>query len=157
MPQKITKSVKSMLEAAKREIDEIEAADAVKLHGQQDVVLVDLRDPRERERDGKVPGTFNVTRGMLEFWIDPESPYYKEKFGEDKKFVFFCAGGLRSALAAKTAQDMGSEARRSHPRRLQGLEGRRRPHRAGRNQAPEEVTTSCPRRRAPTQFSLGIG
>jgi rhodanese-related sulfurtransferase len=66
-----------------------------------------LRDPRERERDGKVPGTFNVTRGMLEFWIDPESPYYKERFGEDKKFVFFCAGGWRSALAAKTAQDMG--------------------------------------------------
>ena len=63
--------------------------------------------PRERERDGKVPGTFNVTRGMLEFWIDPESSYYKPRFGEDKKFVFFCAGGLRSALAAKTAQDMG--------------------------------------------------
>jgi rhodanese-related sulfurtransferase len=105
--QKIVKSVQSMVEAAKREIEEIKAGDAVKLHGRDDVALVDLRDPRERERDGKVPGTFNVTRGMLEFWIDPESPYYKEKFGEDKKFVFFCAGGLRSALAAKTAQDMG--------------------------------------------------
>ena len=107
MAQKIVKSVQSMVEAAKREIEEIKASDAVKLHGRDDVVLVDLRDPRERERDGKVPGTFNVTRGMLEFWIDPESPYYKEKFGENKKFVFFCAGGLRSALAAKTAQDMG--------------------------------------------------
>jgi rhodanese-related sulfurtransferase len=105
--QKIIKSVQSMVEAAKREIEEIEAADAVKLHGHHDVVLIDLRDPRERERDGKIPGTFNVTRGMLEFWIDPQSPYYKEKFGEDKKFVFFCAGGLRSALAAKTAKDMG--------------------------------------------------
>jgi len=105
--QKIVKSVQSMVAAAKREIEEIAAADAVKLHGRDDVVLVDLRDPRERERDGKVPATFNVTRGMLEFWIDPQSPYYKEKFGEDKKFVFFCAGGLRSALAAKTAQDMG--------------------------------------------------
>jgi rhodanese-related sulfurtransferase len=105
--QKITQSVKSMLEAAKQEIEEIEAVEAVMFHGRDDVVLVDLRDPRERERDGKVPGTFNVTRGMLEFWIDPESPYYKEKFGEDRKFVFFCAGGLRSALAAKTAQDMG--------------------------------------------------
>ncbi len=93
MPQKITKSVKSMVEAAKREIEEIEAAEAVKLAGRDDVVLVDLRDPRERERDGKVPGTFNVTRGMLEFWIDPESVYYKPRFGEDKKFVFFCAGG----------------------------------------------------------------
>jgi rhodanese-related sulfurtransferase len=105
--QKIVKSVQSMVEAAKREIEEIAAADAVKLHGRDGVVLVDLRDPRERERDGKIPDTFNVTRGMLEFWIDPQSPYYKETFGEDKKFVFFCAGGLRSALAAKTAQDMG--------------------------------------------------
>jgi rhodanese-related sulfurtransferase len=107
VPQKITKSVKSMVELAKREIEEIPAAGAVALFGHDDVVLVDLRDPRERERDGTIPGTFNVTRGMLEFWIDPESPYYKARFGEDKKFVFFCAGGLRSALAAKTAQDMG--------------------------------------------------
>ncbi len=107
MPQNITKSVKSMVEAAKREIEEIEAADAVKLAGRDDVVLVDIRDIRELGRDGKVPGAFHVPRGMLEFWIDPESPYYKQKFGEDKKFVFFCAGGLRSALAAKTAQDMG--------------------------------------------------
>jgi rhodanese-related sulfurtransferase len=107
MAQNITKSVKSMVAAAKREIEELEAAEAVKLIGRDDVVLVDLRDPRERERDGKVPGTFNVTRGMLEFWIDPDSPYHKQTFAEDKKFVFFCAGGLRSALAAKTAQDMG--------------------------------------------------
>jgi rhodanese-related sulfurtransferase len=107
MPQKIVKSVKSMVEAAKHEITELAAGEAVKLFGRDDVVLVDLRDPRERERDGTVPGTFNVTRGMLEFWIDPASPYYKEKFGEDKTFVFFCAGGLRSALATKTAQDMG--------------------------------------------------
>jgi rhodanese-related sulfurtransferase len=107
VPQKIIKSVKSMVEEAKRAIEEIPAAEAVKLFGRDDVVLVDLRDPREMARDGKVPSTFNVTRGMLEFWIDPQSPYYKPKFGEDKKFVFFCAGGLRSALAAKTAQDMG--------------------------------------------------
>ena len=107
MPQKITKSVKSMVEAAKREIEEIVPTDAVKLHGRDDVVLVDLRDPRELERDGRVPGAFRMTRGMLEFWIDPESEYFKPIFAEDKKFVFFCAGGLRSALAAKTAQDMG--------------------------------------------------
>ena len=107
MPQTITKSVKSMVEAAKREIEELDAAAAIKLFGRDDVVLVDVRDPRELERDGKVPGAFSVTRGMLEFWIDPQSPYYKPKFGEDKTFVFFCAGGLRSALAAKTAQDMG--------------------------------------------------
>jgi rhodanese-related sulfurtransferase len=107
VPQKITQSVKSMVDAAKKAIEEIPAADAVKLAGRDDVVLVDLRDPRELERDGQVPGAFRVTRGMLEFWIDPESPYYKPRFGEEKKFVFFCAGGLRSALAAKTAQDMG--------------------------------------------------
>jgi rhodanese-related sulfurtransferase len=107
VPQKITRSVQSMVEAAKREIEEIPAAEAVKLAGRDDVVLVDIRDIRELGRDGKVPGAFHAPRGMLEFWIDPASPYFKSKFGEDKKFVFFCAGGLRSALAAKTAQDMG--------------------------------------------------
>ena len=107
MPQKITTGYKALLEAAEREIETLSVEEARKLHGSGDVTFVDLRDPRERERDGKVPGTFNVTRGMLEFWIDPESSYYKPKFGEDKKFVFFCAGGLRSVLAAKTAQDMG--------------------------------------------------
>ncbi len=107
MPQNITKSVMTMVKEAKAEIEELEAKDAIKLHGDPNVVFVDIRDPRELERDGKVPGAFHVTRGMLEFWIDPASPYYKEKFGEDKKFVFFCAGALRSALAAKTAQDMG--------------------------------------------------
>lgn len=107
MPQKITKSVSSMVQAAKREIEEIPAAEAIKLVGRDDVVLVDLRDPRELEREGRVPGAFHCTRGMLEFWIDPESPYYKPAFSEDKKFVFFCGGGWRSALAAKVAQDMG--------------------------------------------------
>ena len=107
LPQKITVSSKALVDAAKRAIEEIEAADAVKLHGRDDVVLVDLRDPRELERDGRVPGAFRMTRGMLEFWIDPDSVYFKPIFAEDKRFVFFCAGGLRSALAAKTAQDMG--------------------------------------------------
>ena len=107
MPQTITRGIKPMLDEAKKAIEEIEPKDAVKLAGRDDVVLVDIRDPRELERDGKVPGAFSCTRGMLEFWIDPDSPYYKPIFGEDKKFVFFCAGGLRSALAAKTAQDMG--------------------------------------------------
>ena len=107
MPQTITRGYKAMVADAKKAIEEIEAQDAVKLAGSSDVVLVDLRDPRELERDGRIPGAFHCTRGMLEFWIDPESPYYKPIFGEDKKFVFFCAGGMRSALAAKTAQDMG--------------------------------------------------
>ena len=107
MPQKITTGYKALLDAAEREIETLSVEEARKLHGSADVTFVDLRDPRERDREGKMPGAFHCTRGMLEFWIDPESPYYKEKFGEDKKFVFFCAGGLRSALAAKTAQDMG--------------------------------------------------
>src|SRR5262245_24523185 len=105
--QNITRSAMSLVEAAKREIEEIPAPEAVKLAGRDDVVLVDIRDIRELSRDGSVPGAFHVPRGMLEFWIDPASPYFKPKFGEDKKFVFFCGGGLRSALAAKTAQDMG--------------------------------------------------
>ena len=72
-----------------------------------DVVIVDIRDPRELEREGKIPGSFSCTRGMLEFWIDPASPYHKPLFAQDKTFVFFCAGGLRSALAAQTAHRMG--------------------------------------------------
>lgn len=107
MPQQITNGFKKMLETAKGQIEEIEAADAVKLAGRDDVVLVDLRDPRELERDGRVPGAFHCPRGMLEFWIDPESPYFKPVFGENKKYVFHCASSWRSALAAKTAQDMG--------------------------------------------------
>jgi rhodanese-related sulfurtransferase len=68
---------------------------------------VDIRDIRELQRDGKVPGAFHCPRGMLEFWIDPQSPYHNPQFAQDKRYVFFCAGGLRSALAAQTAQRMG--------------------------------------------------
>ena len=68
---------------------------------------MDLRDPREREREGVVPGAFSCPRGMLEFWIDPESPYHKQVFASGKKLVFFCAGGWRSALATATAKEMG--------------------------------------------------
>jgi rhodanese-related sulfurtransferase len=107
MPQNITLTSGRMVEIARNEIEEITAADAIKLANDPNVVLVDIRDPREGEREGVIPGAFHCTRGMLEFWIDPTSPYYKAKFGADKKFVFFCAGGMRSVLAAKTAQDMG--------------------------------------------------
>lgn len=107
MPQTITKGYKVLLEEAERVIETLEV-DAVKaLLGRDDVVLVDIRDPRELEREGRIPGAFHCTRGMLEFWIDPESPYAKPVFQEDRKFVFFCAGGWRSALAARTAHDMG--------------------------------------------------
>jgi len=107
MPQNITTSAKSLVEAAEREIENLSVEEAIKLHGRDDVVLVDIRDPRELQRDGKVPGAFHCPRGMLEFWIDPASPYAKPIFQEEKKFIFHCAGGMRSALAAKTAKDMG--------------------------------------------------
>jgi rhodanese-related sulfurtransferase len=71
------------------------------------VVFVDLRDIRELDREGRVPGAFHCPRGMLEFWIDPVSKYHKPVFAQDKRFVFFCAAGQRSALAAQTAQRMG--------------------------------------------------
>ena len=70
-------------------------------------LVVDIRDPREVERDGTLPGAYRAPRGMLEFWVDPESPYFKPVFAQDKRFVFFCAGGRRSALATQTAQRMG--------------------------------------------------
>ena len=107
MPQTITVGYKALCEAAEREIETIAVEQAIKLAGRDDTVLVDLRDPRELQREGKVPGAFHCTRGMLEFWVDPQSPYHKPVFAQDKKFVFFCAGGLRSALAAQAAQRMG--------------------------------------------------
>ena len=107
MPQNITRSVKSMLDEANAEIETMSAAEAIAASKAGNVVIVDIRDPREIERDGRIPGAFPCTRGMLEFWIDPKSSYAKPVFQEDKKFIFHCAGGLRSALAAKTAQDMG--------------------------------------------------
>lgn len=70
--------------------------------------LVDIRDARELEREGTLPGAINAPRGMLEFWVDPDSPYYKPVFGDaGKQYVLFCGAGWRSALAAKALQDMG--------------------------------------------------
>ena len=107
MAQTITKGYAALLAEANAAIRTIRVEDAIAMQSDPDVVFVDLRDPRELEREGKVPGAFHCPRGMLEFWIDPESPYAKPVFQEEKTFVFFCAGGWRSALAAKTAQDMG--------------------------------------------------
>src|SRR6201999_3644013 len=107
MPQTITVSVKALVEDAEREVETVAIEDALKLHGRDDTVLIDIRDVRELQRDGKVPGAFHCPRGMLEFWIDPQSTYHKPLFAQDKRYVFFCAGGLRSALAAQTAQRMG--------------------------------------------------
>jgi len=99
--------VSDMVAAANAEVAHMPAADALALHGQEGITFVDLRDPRELSRDGMIPDAFHATRGMLEFWIDPTSPYAKEVFQSDNRFVFYCASGWRSALAAKAAQDMG--------------------------------------------------
>ena len=107
MPQKITTGFRALVDAAEHEIETLSIEDARALHGCDDVVFIDMRDIRELEREGRMPGAVHCPRGMLEFWIDPDSPYHKPVFGEDKKFVFFCAGGWRSALAAQTAQRMG--------------------------------------------------
>jgi rhodanese-related sulfurtransferase len=107
MPQNITLHVDALVEAAERVIETLPAHEAVALHGRGDAVFVDLRDIRELDREGRVPGAFHYPRGMLEFWVDPQSKYHKPVFAEDKRFVFFCAAGQRSALAAETAQRMG--------------------------------------------------
>ena len=107
MAQTITVHVDDMVKAAEREVETLDVADAMKLHGRDDVVFIDLRDIRELGRDGRVPGAFHCPRGMLEFWIDPQSKYHKPEFAQDKRYVFFCAAGARSALASQTAQRMG--------------------------------------------------
>ncbi len=102
------KSAQSLVQAALDLINTIDKDEAFKLYDGQKCNLIDIRDVRELERDGKVEGSHHIPRGMLEFWLDPESPYFKEgKLDQNKEMVLFCAGGLRSALAAKTLKDMG--------------------------------------------------
>src|SRR5262249_3566725 len=114
MPQHITTPVQALVAAAEREIETLSADAAVAMHGRADVVFVDLRDIRELDREGRVPGAFHCPRGMLEFWIDPQSKYHKPVFAQDKRFVFFCAAGQRPAPATETAAD-GPAARRPPP------------------------------------------
>ena len=103
----ITKGIKQLCAEAEAEIETLTVDQAKDMLGQDGVTIVDIRDIRELQREGVVPGAWHVPRGMLEFWIDPDSPYAKERFQSGDKFVFFCGGGMRSALACKTAQDMG--------------------------------------------------
>ena len=98
---------RQLLDAANAEITALSAAEVRALSERGEITVVDLRDRRELEREGRIPGAFHCPRGMLEFWIDPESPYHKPIFAEPHRFVFYCASGSRSALATKTAQDMG--------------------------------------------------
>ena len=103
------KPVKDMVAAATAEIENISVADAQAQMDKDDFVMIDIRDPRELDREGRIPGAMHAPRGMLEFWVDPASPYHKDIFASGKKLVFFCASAWRSALSVKTLQDMGLE------------------------------------------------
>jgi rhodanese-related sulfurtransferase len=107
VPQQIKVGYQQLVDAASREVKTLSIDEATALAGRDDVQFVDLRDIRELDREGRMPGAFHCPRGMLEFWIDPSSTYHKPVFAQDKRYVFFCAAGWRSALAAQTAQRMG--------------------------------------------------
>ncbi|MEO0781305.1 MAG: rhodanese-like domain-containing protein [Pseudomonadota bacterium] len=108
---KLKKSAAEMVKAARVRIQEIETQDLIAMVNDPNVVIVDIRDIRERQRTGAIPGSVHAPRGMIEFWVDPDSPYYNNVFGKDgKKYVFHCASGWRSALTVATLLDMGFEA-----------------------------------------------
>ena len=100
-------SIKQMVEEAESSIKTVPVAEAISLLDSDDHVFVDLRDVRELDHEGMVPDAFHAPRGMIEFWVDPESPYHKDIFASGKTFVFYCRSGWRSALSTKTVQDMG--------------------------------------------------
>ena len=100
-------SAAQMVAKARARIEEVSTQDAIALVGNPDTVIVDIRDVRERKRSGHIPGSIHAPRGMIEFWVDPDSPYYKDVFGQDKRYIFHCASGWRSALTVATLQDMG--------------------------------------------------
>ena len=103
----ITKGIKELCEQAEREIETMDVNQVMEVMNDENVQLVDIRDIRELWRDGAIPGSTHAPRGMLEFWVDPNSPYHREEFASGKKFIFFCAGGMRSALAAQAVHNMG--------------------------------------------------
>ena len=103
----ITKGINQLCAEAEAEIETLSADEAKALLGRENVTFVDIRDIRELWREGAIPGAVHAPRGMLEFWVDPESPYHREIFASGNKFIFFCAGGLRSALATQAVQRMG--------------------------------------------------
>ncbi len=105
----ITKGYKQLVSEAHERVRTLGLDEAKARLGSDDVVFVDIRDVRELEREGMIPGAFHAPRGMLEFWVDPESPYYKEIFGSDKEFILYCGSAWRSSLAAAALQDMGMD------------------------------------------------
>lgn len=109
MTKKLKTSAAELVAAARAKIEEVASADAIAMAERDDVLIVDLRDVRERQRMGYIPNSFHCPRGMAEFWVDPDSPYFKPEFGQDKTFLFHCASGWRSALTVATLQEMGME------------------------------------------------
>ena len=105
----VTQPVSEMIAAARLLINQVSVHEAAELQRLHAAILIDLRDVRELQKMGIVPRAFHAPRGMLEIWVDPDSPYHKPVFRTDKKLVLFCASGLRSALAARTLQDMGMD------------------------------------------------
>ena len=103
----LNRGFRSLVDDASTRIRTLSVTEAAAKLDDPSVLFVDLRDLRELEREGMVPGAFHATRGMLEFWVDPESPYYKPVFGEGRELVLYCGGGWRSALAADTLATMG--------------------------------------------------
>jgi len=103
----LKKGYRALVDEAMAQVKTYSVEEARAKLGDAGVQFVDVRDVRELEREGVVPGAVHAPRGMLEFWVDPESPYHRPVFAEDKEFVLFCAAGWRSALATKTLQDMG--------------------------------------------------
>jgi len=98
---------KELIARAMEQIETVSLEKAQDLLGNSDTVFVDIRDVRELEREGMIPNAMHAPRGMLEFWVDPDSPYYKPIFGEGKRLVLYCASAWRSALATETLQRMG--------------------------------------------------
>lgn len=105
----IKKGIQQLIAEAEKKSKGISVEEAKKRLGAADTVFVDLRDVRELERDGMIPGAFHAPRGMLEFWVDPESPYYKPVFAEGKTFIVYCQADWRGTLSAATLTDMGLE------------------------------------------------
>jgi rhodanese-related sulfurtransferase len=105
MAQKV--GYKELVAQAESEVETVSVEQAQTMTGDAGVTFIDVRDIRELWREGRIPGAVHVPRGMLEFWIDPESPYHKPLFAEERRFIFYCNLGWRSALAAQIAQRMG--------------------------------------------------
>jgi rhodanese-related sulfurtransferase len=104
----LTKGYRALVDEAMAQVKTYSVAEVRARMGAPDLQVVDIRDIRELQAEGTVPGSYHAPRGMLEFWVDPESPYFKKVFADaGKEFVLFCGAGWRSALAAKTLQDMG--------------------------------------------------